>query len=74
MMNGTLVQEEAEHLAARIRKEVGEERPLQIKNAFEIVLGRAPTTGELRKFSTFEGSLASVCLVLLNSNEFLYLE
>jgi hypothetical protein len=28
----------------------------------------------LRRFSTFEGSLASICLVLLNSNEFLYLE
>ena len=74
MMNGTLVQEEAEHLAARIRKDAGEERSLQIQKAFEIVLGRAPATGELRKFSTFEGSLASICLVLLNSNEFLYLE
>jgi hypothetical protein len=74
MMNGTLVQEEADHLAARIRKDVGEERSLQIQNAFEIVLGRAPATGELRKFSKFEGSLASICLVLLNSNEFLYLE
>ena len=74
MMNGTLVQEEAEHLATRIRKDAGEERSLQIQNAFEIVLGRAPATGELRKFSTFEGSLASICLVLLNSNEFLYLE
>ncbi len=42
MMNGTLVQEEAEHLAARIRKEAGEERSLQIQKAFEIVLGRLP--------------------------------
>jgi hypothetical protein len=74
MMNGTLVQEEAEHLATRIRKEAGEERSLQIKTAFEIVLGRPPATGEMRKFSSFEGSLASVCLVLLNSNEFLYVE
>jgi len=74
MMNGTLVQEEAEHLATRIRKEAGEERSSQIQTAFEIVLGRAPATNELRKFSTFEGSLASICLVLLNSNEFLYVE
>jgi mono/diheme cytochrome c family protein len=74
MMNGTLVQEEAEHLAARIRKEVGEERSFQIQKAFEIVLGRSPAPGELRKFSTFDGPLASLCLVLLNSNEFLYLE
>jgi hypothetical protein len=53
---------------------VGEERSLQIQKAFEIALGRPPATGELRKFSAFEGSLASVCLVLLNSSEFLYLE
>jgi hypothetical protein len=68
------VQEEAEHLSARIRKDVGEERSIQIQNAFEIVLGRAPATAESRKFSKFVGSLASICLVLLNSNEFLYLE
>jgi hypothetical protein len=74
MMNGTLVQEEAEHLAARIRKDVGDGRALQIENAFEIVLGRVPAAGELRQFSEFEGSLASICLVLLNSNEFLYVE
>ena len=74
MMNGTLVQEEAEHLATRIRKAAGEERSVQIQKAFEIALGRLPTTGELRKFSIYDGSLASLCLVLLNSNEFLYLE
>jgi Protein of unknown function (DUF1553)/Protein of unknown function (DUF1549)/Planctomycete cytochrome C len=74
MMNGTLVQEEAEHLAARIRKEAGEERSRQIQIAFEIVLGRLPAAGELRKFSAFDGPLRSLCLVLLNSNEFLYLE
>jgi hypothetical protein len=74
MMNGTLMQEEAEHLAVRIRKEVGAERSLQIQKAFEIALGRLPEPGELRKFSMFDGPLASICLVLLNSNEFLYLE
>jgi len=74
MMNGTLVQEEAEHLAARIRKQVGEERSVQVQKVCEVVLGRLPATSELRKFSAFDGSLASICLVLLNSNEFLYLE
>ena len=74
MMNGTLVQEEAEHLAGRIRKEVGEDRSPQIHKAFEIVLGRRAETSELRRFSAFQGPLASICLVLLNSNEFLYVE
>ncbi len=31
MMNGTLVQEEADHLATRIRKDVGEERSLRFR-------------------------------------------
>jgi len=74
MMNGMLVQEEAEHLAARVHNEVGEDRALQIQRAFEIALGRRAENSEVRKFSAFEGPLASICLVLLNSNEFLYVE
>ena len=74
MMNGSLVQEEAEQVAARIQKESGEDRTRQVRRAFELVLSRPPEPAELDKFTTFRGRLASVCLVLLNSNEFLYTE
>ena len=74
MMNGSLVQEEAEHLAARVENESGADRGRQIRRAFEWVLSRPPSSSELDKFTTFRGSLASICLVLMNSNEFLYTE
>ena len=46
----------------------------QIRRAFEIVLNRRPRPEEVDKFSQFGGSLDSICRVLLNSNEFLYVE
>jgi hypothetical protein len=42
--------------------------------AFELVLNRRPQPDELDKFAAFPGSLAAVARVLLNSNEFLYVE
>ncbi len=74
MMNGYLVHEESEHLANRIVAEVGGERSHQISQAFRTVLNRSPEPEELEKFSTYESSLASICRVLLNTNEFLYVE
>ena len=74
MMNGTLVHEEAEHLAARIRKDAGEERSLRFRMLLRSSWDARLRPASCAKFSTFEGSLASICRVLLNSNEFLYLE
>ena len=74
MMNGYLVNEESEQLAARIIKEVGDGRATQIRRAFELVLNREPREDESGPFDKFNGKLASICHVLLNSNEFLYLE
>ena len=74
MMNGYLVHEEADRLAARLVEEAGEEPEAQIARAFETILGRPPETEELGRFKRFEGSLAAMCRVLFNSNEFLYVE
>ena len=74
MMNGYLVNEEAQQLADRIAKQAGESKPSQVRRAFELVLNREPREEESIRFSKFEGNLASICHVLLNSNEFLYLE
>ena len=46
----------------------------QVRRAFEIVLNRRPRPEEIDKFSQFGGSLDIICRVLLNSNEFLYVE
>ena len=74
MMNGNLVQDEATQLAQRIRQDVGEDKPAQIGRAFAYVLQRQPGDSEKQRFSSFSGDLAAICRVLLNSNEFLYLD
>ncbi|HUS06935.1 MAG TPA: DUF1553 domain-containing protein [Bryobacteraceae bacterium] len=74
MLNGYLVNEEASHLALRLQKEGGPKKEDQIRLAFEIVLNRRPSGAELDTFASFQGSLDALCRVLLNSNEFLYLE
>ena len=74
MMNGYLVHEESEQLANRIKREAGEERNARVERAFEIVLSRPPKVEEAKQFTRFDGSLAAICRVLLNSNEFLYVE
>jgi hypothetical protein len=72
MMNGDLVNEEAAHLAERVATEAGADARTRIARAFEIVLNRAPEAEETAKFQAFP--LVSVCRVLLNSNEFLYVD
>src|SRR4029079_8990652 len=42
LMNGDLLNEEADHLAARIIKETGADRAAQVRRAFEVVLNRTP--------------------------------
>lgn len=46
MYNGRFANEEATHLAARIRKEAGESTATQIQLAFKTALGREPTSDE----------------------------
>ena len=74
MMNGDLVNEESEHLARRIVREAGEDRAAQIGRAFELVLSREPAAKERARFLDAGVPLESLCRVLLNSNEFIYVE
>ncbi len=74
MMNGYLVHDESARLADNIRTAVGDDPKRQIEQAFEIILDRPPDKDELKRFKRFEGSLDSLCRVLFNSNEFLYVE
>jgi hypothetical protein len=74
LMNGNLVHEESQHLASLLAKEAGADKAAQIRTAFRRVLHRAPTADEVDRFSSFPGSLDALCRVLLNSNEFLFVE
>ena len=73
MMNGNLMHEEAGHLAKRVAAESGD-RAVQVKRAFGIVLGRTPSDAELARYVGFSGDLEAICRVLLNANEFLYVD
>ena len=74
MMNGRLVNEEAAHLATRVAREAGGRREDRVVRLFEIALNRPPDQAEQQQFVEFQGSLEAICRVILNSNEFLFMD
>jgi len=80
MYNGCFANEEANHFAARIRKEAGDSLAAQIPLAFKTALGREPAPEEFERMqalvtsSTAGDGLAAICRVLLNTNEFVYVQ
>jgi hypothetical protein len=80
MYDSDFVNGEAPYFAERVRRDAGRDEASQIRRAFEIALARDPTDGELsdvRKFLHTVGKsdpLVGLCRVLLNSNEFIYVD
>src|SRR5262249_18471394 len=74
LLNGDLVQEEASYLARRVEKEAGSDREAQVRRLHRIVLSPDPQPAELDAFAKFSGPLDGLCGVLLNSNEFVYVD
>ena len=74
LMNGSLIHDEAKHLAERAQKMAGPGRDAQVDRLFEIVLGRAPSAEERAMFGKPDATLEAISRVLLNCNEFLYTE
>ena len=73
MMNGDLVHQEAESLARRVRQEVPDPAR-QLDHLFSLVLNRRATVAERQQFQRLDATLEAAARVLLNSNEFLYVE
>ncbi len=81
MYDSDFVNTQAAHFAERVRREVGPDVREQIGHAFELALGRRPSVVDLKDAMAFldaspsktEG-LTGLCRVLLNSNEFLYVD
>ena len=73
LWNNAFVARQVEHLAGRLEKEAGA-LDGQVRRAFELILSRAPTGPELREFSQYarRHGLANLGRVLLNSNEFMF--
>ncbi len=85
MLNSEMVQEQAAQLAARLRRETTEPEA-QVRRGFELVTSRPARDGEVARGLQFLGemkkaegltaekSLDRFCLLLLNLNEFMYLD
>ena len=81
MYDSEFVNTEARHFAERVRREAGPQFQDQLRRAFVIARGRAPSHTELahslafaQSLSGAQDSLVGICRVLLNSNEFLYVD
>ena len=85
LFNSEFSHEQSRFMAKRIENEAGEDLNAQVERAFQIAFQRAAAPTELAKCVTFlsspqsetggpAGNLSDLCLVLLNTNEFIYLE
>ena len=79
LLNGSLVASEATHFADRLAAEGGSDHDQRIKMGFKIAFARLPSPEELTKAKEFiaangRAGWESFCRVLLNSNEFVYVE
>jgi len=75
LLNNTFVIRQCEHIAARLTaKGAGPET--QAESAFQLILLRGARGQERAKFAVYikRHGLANACQLLLNSNEFLYLD
>lgn len=73
LWNNAFVARQAEHLAERLQQET-ESSETQVRRAVELTLGRPATTGELSELGNYSAhhGVANLCRLLLNSNEFVF--
>ncbi len=76
LLNNGFMVTQAQHFAERLEKEFPNDPARQIERAIWLAFGRAPSKIELQKFSTFakEQGLINLCRVLLNLNEFTFID
>jgi hypothetical protein len=76
MTNNEFMERCADHFASRVRREVGENADRQLDRAWRLAVARPPGDRErsvARAFLERHG-LAQLCLVILNTNEFLFVD
>jgi hypothetical protein len=75
LFNSRFTLEQSDAFAARVKSETGDDVTQQIQRAYLLALNRIPTTDELGDVEPVvrEYGLATLCRVLFNSNEFLFL-
>ncbi|HWE92963.1 MAG TPA: PSD1 and planctomycete cytochrome C domain-containing protein [Tepidisphaeraceae bacterium] len=86
MLNGSFIHGEARKLAARLKKEAGDDRAKQVALAWRLATSREATRQEVDRSMALIGSLENqdgatpdqamdyFCLMVMNLNEFVYLD
>ena len=76
LFNGEFVNRRAKYFADRLRREGGNDPAKQIERAYLLALGRRPTPAEQSMMAEFvrRESLDQLCRVVLNLNEFVYVD
>ncbi len=74
LLNNSFLLRMSDHFGARVAADAGSKTGDQVRRAYELAYGRAPTAAETARVEPFveKHGLAALCRVLLNSNEFLY--
>lgn len=75
LFNNRFVLRHCEHLAERLQKSSPEVRD-QVRSAYELLFGRLPSDAEIQSVSVYvaQHGLANACRVLVNCNEFLFVD
>jgi hypothetical protein len=75
LMNDRFIVRQTEHFAERLARATRERRK-QIELAYQLALNRLPTDEELNMLEPYarKHGLANACRVLLNSNEFVFVD
>jgi hypothetical protein len=75
LMNDRLVVRQSEHFVERLQK-ANPNLTKQLEFAYQLALGRAPTTSELKMLEPYaqQHGLANTCRIILNSNEFVFVD
>jgi hypothetical protein len=75
-LNDRFMVRQAEHFAARLQREVGDDVLEQIRRAYKLALSRTATPREIGLLSGYvkRHGLAAGCRVILNCNEFMFVD
>lgn len=76
LLNNSFMVRSAAAYADRVRREAGESPDRQIDRAYQLAYGRPASDRERQLAAAFvaEHGLADLCLLIFNSNEFLYVD
>jgi hypothetical protein len=76
LLNDPFIVRQCEHLAERVSREAPDNLPGQIARLYALALGRAPSDDELKTLTGYAANhgMANACRVVVNSNEFVFVD